>query len=237
MIKKFLVCLAVLISALATFGLSTSSGVNAAEPYFKGRSDCDSFLGLTAWDCGVSISTDEDLKGNIWYIAANIAFDITIIAAYLVLGYVIYGGYLYTFSGGDPGKVAAGRKTLAHAFIGLAIVLTANIIMSSIRLFLLDSSGVFANCIEIKTSGISGQNCQNATDVVSRTINWFTAMIGIVSAIFVVYGGISYTTSTGDPTKVKKAKDMILYALIGLAVAALAGIITAFVTNIINNAT
>ena len=59
---------------------------------------------------------------------------------------------------------------------------------------------------------------------------------GVVAIIFVVYGGILYITSTGDPGKIKKAKDAILYALIGLAIVALAQVITAFVSSKIREA-
>lgn len=192
-------------------------------------SRCDnSFLGLTSWDCNVNIKEgDQDsLVTGATTIAMNVLTDISVIAAYLVLGYVIYGGYLYTFSGGDPGKVATGKKTLAQAFIGLAIVMLANVILNTIRIAL--GVNFAANCANTK--------CVNPGEMVTHAIQWVIGVAGVVSAIFVVYGGISYTTSAGDPGKLKKAKDMILYSLIGLIIVALAEIITAFVTNLIKNA-
>ena len=66
--------------------------------------------------------------------------------------------------------------------------------------------------------------------------DWFIAVAGIVSAIFLVYGGISYMTSSGEPNKLQKAKNTITYSLIGLAIVALATIITAFVSNMIKEA-
>ena len=82
--------------------------------------DCRYFLGMTSWDCNIveQVTSDDQLKNNIWTIAANIATDITVIAAYLIIGYVIYGGYLYTFSGGDPGKVATGKKRVQWLILG-----------------------------------------------------------------------------------------------------------------------
>jgi len=56
-----------------------------------------------------------------------------------------------------------------------------------------------------------------------------------VAAAFIVYGGILYITSSGDPQKTQRAKQTILYSIIGLAIVALAEIITAFVSNTINN--
>ena len=198
--------------------------------------DCRYFLGMTSWDCNIAeqVTSDDQLKNNIWTIAANIATDITVIAAYLIIGYVIYGGYLYTFSGGDPGKVATGKKALTQAFIGLAIVMSANVILNSIRIAL--GANFTKNCtVAGECYGLDTDTNATGTMILG-IIQWVVGIAGVVSAIFVVYGGISYTTSTGDPGKLKKAKDIITYALIGLAIVALAEIITAFVSNMIREA-
>ena len=207
---------------------------NVSGSVFSGRqgSACQGFLGLTSWDCGVEIKDEPSLKEGIWLIVSNIATDITIIAAYLVLGYVIYGGYLYIFSSGDPGKVAAGKKTLTQAFIGLAIVMSAFVIMSTIRFALLGAGGKFG-CDFMSENG---DGCVDANTVVTNAIQWAIGIAGAVAAIFVLYGGISYTTSAGDPGKLQKAKQTIIYALIGLAIVALAEAITAFVSGMIRDA-
>lgn len=207
------------------------SSKNDSGAIFDGRDAeaCQGFLGLTSWDCGVHIKDEDSLKGGIWQIVANVATDLTVIAAYLVLGYVIYGGYLYIFSAGDPGKVAGGKKTLTHAFIGLAIVMSAYIIMNAIRIALLGSSGVFANCANEKCVDVAG-------NLVTNAVQWVIGIAGIVAVIFVVYGGISYASSAGDPGKLQKAKQTIIYALIGLAIVGLAEMITAFVSGMIKEA-
>ena len=221
-----------LIPTLITSTLVMSPHAYAADPPsdtgLEGR-DCPDFLGLTSWDCGLTkIDNENSLKSSIWIIAVNVATDITIIAAYLVLGYVIYGGYLYIFSSGEPVKIANGKKTLSQAFIGLAITLSANAIMSTIRVVLLGNSGQFKDC--------TASDCVDANALIDQTVGWFIGVAGIISAIFLVYGGISYMTSSGDPSKVEKAKRIILYALIGLVIVALATAITAFVSNIIRGA-
>ncbi len=198
---------------------------------FKG-SCRDNFLGFTSWDCGVNIANEDSLKSGIWQIAANIATDITVIAAYLVLGYVIYGGYLYIFSSGEASKVASGKKTLVHAFIGLAIVMSAYLIMSTIRFALMGENGAF-NCDFMSETG---SNCVDANTVVTSAISWAIGIAGAVALIFVVYGGITYATSAGEPTKLAKAKQAIIYALIGLTIVAIAEIITAFVSGMIRDA-
>lgn len=225
LLKKLLIICGVITS------VSIITNVLTPKPTFAFTGSCETLLGMTSWDCNVNITNEDSLKSGIWQIVANVATDITVIAAYLVLGYVIYGGYLYVFSGGDPGKVATGRKTLSQAFIGLAIVMLAYVIMSSIRFALLGSSGAFS-CNILEGTG----NCIDPKEVIERAIQWVIGMVGVVSAIFVVYGGISYSTSAGDPGKLQKAKNMILYSLIGLIIVALSEIIVAFVTEIIKNA-
>ena len=225
MIKKFLLSLFITLTAVSATSLIVTQPTYA-DAAFTGN--CRDFLGLTSWDCGVNISDQNSLKSGIWTIAANVLTDITVIAAYLVIGYVIYGGYKYTFSAGESTRVAEAKKTLAHAFIGLAIVISASAILGSIRIALVGGSGNIGNCVS--------SSCVNPNDMVINLIQWFVGIAGIVSAIFVVYGGITYATSSGDAMKLQKAKNMITYALIGLAIVALAEIITAFVSNMIREA-
>ena len=225
MIKKFLLSLFITLTAVSATSLIVAQPTYA-DAAFTGN--CRDFLGLTSWDCGVNISDQDSLKSGIWTIAANVLTDITVIAAYLVIGYVIYGGYKYTFSAGESTRVAEAKKTLAHAFIGLAIVMSASAILGSIRIALVGGSGNIGNCVS--------SSCVNPNDMVINLIQWFVGIAGIVSAIFVVYGGITYATSSGDAMKLQKAKNMITYALIGLAIVALAEVITAFVSNMIREA-
>ncbi len=208
----------------------TPSAIAASEEVlFEGRTNCaNGPLGLTPWDCQVKITNSQDsLKKEIWKIAANVATDITIIASYLALGYVIYGGYQYTLSGDEPSKAAAGKKTLARAFIGLAISLSSSAIMGTIRSVLV-GNGNLLNCVT--------EICVGPNELLMSTLNWFLMMIGIVATVFIVYGGISYSTSAGSPEKIKKSKTMITNALIGLAIVILAEMITGFVSSIIRNA-
>ena len=74
--------------------------------------------------------------------------------------------------------------------------------------------------------GGTGEDLQNA---VVPIINAIIGVLGIVCVIVVLIGGINYMTSTGDPAKVKKAKDTILYGVIGLIICALSFAIVNFV--------
>jgi hypothetical protein len=77
-------------------------------------------------------------------------------------------------------------------------------------------------------------NTQNTNDLmatINTIINVIIGVIGFVAVVVIILGGVQYTTSAGDPGKVKKAKDTILYGIIGLVVALLAFAIVNFVLS------
>ena len=56
-------------------------------------------------------------------------------------------------------------------------------------------------------------------------------VLALVAVVVMIVVGVSYMTSSGDAGKVKKAKDTILYGLIGLVVCVLAFAIVNFVIS------
>ena len=66
-------------------------------------------------------------------------------------------------------------------------------------------------------------------------INVIIAVLGIVAVIFVIVGAVQYITSQGDPGKMNKARDTIIYAILGVVLAGLAFAIVNFVlANLFN---
>lgn len=229
------------------------------------NADASSFLGMKPWYEGLTYKDDKDndkekvvcvvdkaddrngdglddttncrgLSSFVWTAAANVASDLAIVAAIGAIGFVLYGGYLYMFSGGEATKVYNGKKTIINALIGLAITMVANIVFVAIRAVLLHSDnfspvevegkyGYTAHLVELTDPGL----------VVTDLIAWAVGFAGVVCAIFLVYGGVGYMTSSGDSNKIKKAKDAITYALIGLAIVGLAEVITAVAANAIRD--
>lgn len=65
----------------------------------------------------------------------------------------------------------------------------------------------------------------SVTTILSNVI----AILGLVCVVVMIIGGVNYMISSGDAGKVKKAKDTILYGLIGLVVCVLAFALVNFV--------
>lgn len=70
-------------------------------------------------------------------------------------------------------------------------------------------------------------------DVANDILQFVIGAMGLVAVGVVLYGGITYATSTGDAGKVMKAKRTIIYGLVGLAVCLLAFAIVRFVPKML----
>lgn len=70
---------------------------------------------------------------------------------------------------------------------------------------------------------------------IMNIINVAIGLAGLVAVVVVVFGGQRYLTSAGEPGRVKQAKDMVMYGLIGLVVAMLAWAITNFILMSVSN--
>lgn len=71
---------------------------------------------------------------------------------------------------------------------------------------------------------------------IGAVINAVLGLVGIVAVVVMIVGGISFITSQGDPGKVTKARNTILYGVIGIVVALLAFAIVNFVLKSIGSA-
>jgi uncharacterized membrane protein len=56
-------------------------------------------------------------------------------------------------------------------------------------------------------------------------------IIGALSVVMIIVGGLRYVISAGDPKKTADAKNTIVYAISGVVVAVLAFAIVTFVTT------
>lgn len=61
----------------------------------------------------------------------------------------------------------------------------------------------------------------NATvfDLVTNVMDWLLGLVGVLAVIGFVIAGVLYLTSAGDEEQAEKAKSIMTYAIIGLAVA------------------
>lgn len=74
-------------------------------------------------------------------------------------------------------------------------------------------------------------NDKKAPSVAVDIINVVLGVVGVVTVIIIIVAGIMYMTSTGDAAKTVRAKNALLYSVIGLVVSLLAFAIVNFVSK------
>lgn len=132
----------------------------------------------------------------------------------------------------------------------LSLVSTFGLITGAIApMTLAQSVGTTSNtstgAINCGTTGdLTGTGCQSTAgaddrinDTVKLAIRIFQIIVGLISVFMLISAGLKYITSGGDSSGVGTAKNMILYAVVGLVVVALAQVIVSFVLNRVNQTT
>lgn len=86
---------------------------------------------------------------------------------------------------------------------------------------------IFAQSFNIDDPGVF-QPAEKFSDfgaLASTIVQSLTIIAAVVSIIFIITAGLKYVTSSGDPKKIASATSTLTYAIIGLAVTALAFVI------------
>lgn len=82
----------------------------------------------------------------------------------------------------------------------------------------------------VKDAG-GDNNKADIKTIVGNIIGTMLFIVGVLSVIMIIYGGIMYVISAGDSGKIGKAKNTIIYAVVGLVVSILSYSIVNFVIS------
>lgn len=123
------------------------------------------------------------------------------------------------------------KKTIRVALAGLLIV-PALALGVSLVAPAPDTLAQLNSGLDATNTGELPENLADGDDSVFKTVvNVMLFIIGALSVIMLIYGGIRYTVSGGDSGSVTSAKNTILYAIIGIIVAIFAYAIVNFVID------
>lgn len=225
---------------VASLGLTVVAATPAEAALGGSNCGVDGFLGLRPWYYGLCGSdnevqepaNEEEMKPFVWTIILNVLIDLLVIVGYVSMIFIIYGGYQFMMSQGDPGKVASGKKTLTSAVIGTVISLSASVLVNTGMVILsINSAG---GSLDQGADNLVGEKF--AQDQIQNAFTWAYTVAGLVAVVFIIYGGIKYITSQGDPGKARSAMQTIVYAVVGLIVVLMAAAITVLVTSSVSKA-
>lgn len=67
--------------------------------------------------------------------------------------------------------------------------------------------------------------------LVANIVRILMSLGGALAVVFIIVGGIFYITSIGDPARIKRAKEIITQAVVGLVVIGVAYTVVTYIAN------
>ena len=139
-------------------------------------------------------------------------------------------------------------KAFMKKVAGLAVIVPALVLGLTLVTPEIAHAQATTNCSDVTAGGIgNGADCAKPTNAASNLFgdgsifntvtNILLFLIGAISVVMLIIGGIRYVVSGGDQGAVTSAKNTILYAIIGIVVAFLAFAAVRFVTDQLQKST
>jgi len=144
----------------------------------------------------------------------------TLIGIFAFFG-VIYSGWMYITSAGDQAKADKGKKGLLYTTIGIGIAVGAIAIEKVVKSFVNKYKG---------STHIVGTN-----SLFEQATNDLATISGMLAFIYLVYSGVLYLTSSGNPDNAKKGLQGVINAAIGIVIIVAAWAIIRALTGTFNN--
>jgi hypothetical protein len=131
-------------------------------------------------------------------------------------------------------QIATGAGAAATIFAGRALAQTVSTdpavttTSSSLEDIGNSSNPALDGANAAKADGMP-ENLFGVDGIFTQVANTILYIVGIISVVMLIYGGLRYVVSGGDNKKVTDAKNTIMYAIIGLIIALLSYAIVNFV--------
>lgn len=76
-----------------------------------------------------------------------------------------------------------------------------------------------------------GNGAKGISKIIQAAVDILSAIVGVAAVIMIIISGFNYVTSNGEAAKVNSAKHTLIYAIVGLVIAASAQLIVRFVLS------
>lgn len=122
-----------IVMSLALIATAGGAMLTMAAPQVASAAGDGGFLGFPPWYRGLtgadgeiaSPSGKDGLSKYVWTIALNVVDMMLVAVGYLSGFMILYGGWLFIFSQGNPEGIARGRTTIYMAIIGLVLAIAS----------------------------------------------------------------------------------------------------------------
>ena len=198
-----------LLFGMVCFSLSPLVAPNAQAaspltltPWYEGLLSGDAIMTVKEFGQKKGKDEEEALTLYVTQIILNIIASALTVIGYITLAFVLYGGFQFITGAGAPEKMVNARKTIMNASIGTVIVLSSSAIIQ-----LLSDNKLF-----------SPDQYTNVGQIYTALLGVFSYAMGAAAVIVIILSGFTMVTSGDKPDSVKKARNGIMFASIGLVV-------------------
>jgi hypothetical protein len=116
--------------------------------------------------------------------------------------------------------------------VGLSVVtLGFGAMILSPQMVAADAKSEVCKGINASTGGGCTDTSNSVQRIVDAVLNIFSVVIGILAVIMIIWGGFKYVTAAGDANNITSAKNTIIYAIVGIVIAALSQFLVNFVLD------
>lgn len=130
------------------------------------------------------------------------------------------------------------KKTLILLTVALGLASSAAAVSPA-------HAALFTGAKQQACSGANLQNNRSAEDcakdgeeagnkasaTIQNVVNVLTMIVGIAAVIIITINGLRFITANGDSGQITAARNGVIYALVGLIIAAMAQVVVRFVVN------
>ena len=154
------------------------------------------------FDNSLKFDTVEGVLGSLLGALRGIIVVLALIA-------IVIGAILYITSAGNDSRMTLAKGAITAAMIGLAIGIAAPSFLLQIGDIL--GWGPVTSSLPPET--------RTLTAIALSVLQFLLSIVGTLAIIMLVVGGIMYMTAAGNEDRIDTGKKIVLYSIIGIAVA------------------
>lgn len=177
-------------------------------------------LAFSVWNSLLINDPNAGISSILWWqmwvnIFSPLVSMLQVLASFGFLAMMVYAFYIIVTGGGDEEKLKKWKNIVIYAIIGFLLIRLPRAFISAIY----GSPDCKENeFLWTDECAIKDQNIKESVGIVGDIFNYINTFLGIICVILIVYAGWLVFISGGEEEKLKKAKNIILYILLGLII-------------------
>lgn len=179
-------------------------------------------IATSVWRTLYLTTETQNIDGRLgWQFWSNIFEPLVnlmlILAGFGFLLMMVYAFYIIVTGGGDEEKLKKWKNIVIYAVVGFLLVRTPKALVTAIYGKPVSWNG--KDCDYWMTTGpcvIDGKNIEDSIGIFGKILSFVNGFIMLITVALVIYAGWLVLISAWDEEKLKKAKNIALYIVVGL---------------------